>query len=97
MTRDLTLTLKTAETSVTGTLAFERDGQRDSREISDGKISADVVTFSFASNMPDIPRMDFTVRREGDDIKLAVTGKNVDTGQEWNFGEGPLKRINQEA
>jgi hypothetical protein len=44
--------------------------------------------------MFDIPRMDFTVRRDGDDIKLAIKGKNVDTGQEWNFGEGLLKRIN---
>jgi hypothetical protein len=32
--------------------------------------------------MFDIPRMDFTVRRDGDDIKLAIKGKNVDTGQE---------------
>lgn len=92
--RDLTLTLKTAGTSVTGTLAFERDGQRDGREISYGKISGNAVTFSFASRMSDIPRMDFTVRRDGNDIKLAIKGKSVDTAQEWNFGEGLLKRIN---
>lgn len=92
--RDLTLTLKTAGTSVTGTLAFEWDGQRDSREISDGKIGGNAVTFSFATRMSDIPRMDFTVIRDGDDIKLAVKGKNANTGQEWNFGEGLLTRMN---
>lgn len=31
-----------------------------SREISDGKISGNAVTFYFASRMSDIPRMDFT-------------------------------------
>lgn len=56
--------------------------------------SGNAVTFSFASRMSDIPRMDFTVRRDGDDTKLTIKGKNVDTGQEWNFGEGSLKRIN---
>jgi hypothetical protein len=43
LARDLTLTLKTAGTSVTGTLALERDGPRDSREISDGKIRGNAV------------------------------------------------------
>ena len=92
--RDLTLTLKTAGSNLTGTLGGvgTPEGNRDSAEILDGKVNGSAVSFFVATGAPDMPRIEFTGKQDGDNLTLTMSAKNPNTGQEWQFGNGMLKR-----
>lgn len=90
--RDITLTLKTAGSSVTGTLSGTWDGNRDSTGVLDGKVNGDEIFFAVASGAQDTPTMEFVGKQDGDDLTLTISAKNPTNGQEWKFGDGLLKR-----
>jgi hypothetical protein len=85
--REVTLTLRVADAKVTGALT----GVDGAHDIADGKLDGDTATFSFPSGGSDVPQLDFAVHREGDGLKVKVTGVVKATGQTMAIGEGLLK------
>ena len=90
--RDLILTLKTTDSSVTGTLIGTWDGHRENQELLDGKMNGNAISFSVPSGASDMPRIEFVGKQDGDDLTLIISGKNQSNGPEWKFGDGRLKR-----
>jgi hypothetical protein len=91
-TVDITLTLKTAGSTLTGTFAGVRDGERDSTEILDGKVNGAEISFAIATGASDMPRMNFNGKQDGDALRLIATAKNPNDGSEWKFVDDLLKR-----
>jgi hypothetical protein len=88
--RDITLTLKTSGSNLTGTISGEWEGHRDSAEILDGKVNGNAVSFSVPSGTSDGSRIEFLGEQDGDTLRLTISGKH--DGQEFGFGDGLLKR-----
>ena len=92
LSRDVTMTLKTSGPHLTGTVSGSWDGHHDSATILDGKFNGNEIYFTIATGAADIPRMEFAGKLEGDELKITISGKNVNDGQEWKFADTSLKR-----
>ena len=92
--RDLTLTLKTAGSNLTGTLGGVGTPEHSNGDakILDGNVNGSAVSFFVATGAQDMPRIQFTGKQDGDNLTLTMSAKNPNTGQEWQFGNGLLKR-----
>ena len=90
---DVTLTLKVDSSTLTGTWSAAWDDNRNSVEILDGKISGEDISFDIPSGASDVPRLNVQGKRNADDLKLGVSLRNPVNGQEFNVGDGLLKRV----
>ena len=90
---DVTLTLKADSSTLTGIWVSVWDGNRNSAEILDGRISGDDISFDIPSGASDVPRLNVKGKRNADELKLGVSVRNPVNGQEFNMGVGLLKRV----